>query len=85
MCGSARALHPCRSALPRGAAADCALQWRLPRTVLTPCAPPPPGLPYSQILRAVRRDAAIAATGLAALGIWLGLRLAKKLATGGAA
>lgn len=43
------------------------------------------GLPYSQILKAVRRDAAAAALGLAALGVWLGTRLAARLATGGAA
>jgi hypothetical protein len=42
------------------------------------------GLPYSKILRAVRRDAAAAAVGLAALGVWAGSKLAARLAAGGA-
>ena len=43
------------------------------------------GLPYSKILKAVKRDAAAAAVLLAALGVWVGSRIAAKLATGGAA
>jgi hypothetical protein len=43
------------------------------------------GLPYSKILKAVRRDATAAAVGLAAVGVWLGTRIAARLATGGAA
>lgn len=43
------------------------------------------GLPYSKILKAVRRDAAAAAVLLAGLGVWLGTKIAAKLATGGAA
>lgn len=43
-----------------------------------------PGLPYSKILKAVRRDAALAAVGVAALGIWVGRKLALKLLAGAA-
>lgn len=43
------------------------------------------GLPYSKILKAVRRDALAAAVLLAALGVWLGTKFAFKLAAGGAA
>jgi ubiquitin carboxyl-terminal hydrolase 48 len=38
--------------------------------------------PYSTIIAAVKRDSIMAAVGFAALGIWLGVKLAARLMAG---